>query len=94
MRNVTCGRKILLHRPGNVQFFFYLKFDDGKGIVINTDPVFAPSAAAVPDSQQAGREGYHFAGWQGDVPEDGKESLSVSLVDGDVTLRAVFDKND
>ena len=37
-----------------VQFFFYLKFDDGKGIVRNPDPVFAPSAAAVPDSQQAG----------------------------------------
>ena len=39
-------------------------------------------------------EGYHFAGWQGDVPEGGKESLSVSLADGDVTLRAVFEKND
>ena len=40
------------------------------------------------------REGYYFAGWQGDVPEGGKESLSVSLADGDVTLRAVFEKND
>lgn len=40
------------------------------------------------------QEGYHFAGWQGDIPEGGKESLSVSLEDGDVTLRAVFEKND
>ena len=29
-----------------------------------------------------------------DIPEGGKESLSVSLEDGDVTLRAVFEKND
>lgn len=38
------------------------------------------------------KEGYHFAGWKGDV-DNAKEELSISLQDGNVALRAVFEKN-
>lgn len=41
------------------------------------------------------KEGYHFAGWQGNVPAGNNgETLQVSLADGTVTLRALFKKND
>lgn len=37
-------------------------------------------------------EGWHFAGWQGDASGTDK-SLSISLEDGDVSLRALFEKD-
>lgn len=37
-------------------------------------------------------EGWHFAGWQGDASGT-EESLTLSLENGDISLKAVFEKN-
>lgn len=39
------------------------------------------------------KEGWHFAGWQGDASGT-DESLTLSLENGDISLRAVFEKDD
>lgn len=38
------------------------------------------------------KEGYHFVGWQGDVSEK-SNTITVSLKEGEVSLRAVFEKD-
>lgn len=37
-------------------------------------------------------EGYHFVGWQGDVSDE-KDTIIVSLKDGEVSIQAMFEKD-